>query len=176
MCAAAHAHPTAREHVASRRAASPRQPFCWGSPPAAHPPPPPRLQVPFGGLLIAFDREARVGITSAVATIGASVPDSASDCLAGLLAGACAAALTTPLDVLVTHAATTQEASTIVRGRHVAVPSPTPLEIGATLVREEGVLVLTRGIGGRIVFHACLAGTFFGLYEGFRRVLEAHGL
>ena len=142
----------------------------------------PLPQVPFGGLLIAFDREAHEGIINAIASIGASLPDSASDCLAGLLAGACAAALTTPLDVLVTYTTTAQadgeeECSVQPSGvQECTVAAPGPLEIGAALVREEGVLVLTRGIGGRIVFHSLLAGAFFVLYEGFRRCLEAHGV
>lgn len=128
--------------------------------------------VPMGGLQIAAYRHAHVHLApvlaSIAAAVGASVPDSLSDCLAGLLAGACAAALTTPLDVLVTHAATSRPEADGARPRG-------PMQIGAELVRAEGPLSLTRGFGARTVYYAWVCGCFFGLYEAFRRALEAHG-
>ena len=138
--------------------------------------------VPFGGLQIAAYREARLAIGASLTAIGASLPDSASDCLAGLLAGACAAALTTPLDVLVTHVTTADEHTEGEEGEvgEGATRSGgrrrSPLAVGATLVREQGVLSLTRGIGHRTVYYAWVCAAFFGLYEAFRRYFEAHGL
>ena len=101
--------------------------------------------VPMGGLQIAAYRQAQLHIAPFFAAIGAAVPDSASDCLAGLLAGACAAAFTTPLDVLVTHAATA-------RPKEDGTPPPGPLQIGAQLVKEQGIFSLTRGLGPRTVY------------------------
>ena len=46
----------------------------------------------------------------------------------------------------------------------------------ATLVREQGLQSLTRGIGPRTVYYAWVCAAFFGLYEAFRRYFEAHGL
>ena len=123
---------------------------------------------------VAAYREARLHIAPALgaigASIGASLPDSCSDCLAGLLAGMFAAALTTPLDVLVTHAAVATEGAD---GRPLR---RTPLQIGVTLVQEEGLASLTRGMMPRTVYYATVCGFFFALYEYFRRILEAHGL
>lgn len=125
--------------------------------------------VPFGGLQIAAYREAHDHLaTPMLAVLGASLPDSASDCLAGLVAGACAAALTTPLDVVVTRAAT---APPTPAGAH----APSPLEHGVRLVEEEGLASLTRGIGARTLYYAWVTAAFFGLYEALRRTLEAHG-
>jgi solute carrier family 25 S-adenosylmethionine transporter 26 len=131
--------------------------------------------VPFGGLQIAAYREARLAIGASLGAISTSLPDSASDCLAGLLAGAFAAALTTPLDVLVTHVTTANEEE----GEEGLTPGgrrKSPFAVGATLVREQGLQSLTRGIGPRTVYYAWVCAAFFGLYEAFRRYFEAHGL
>ena len=40
--------------------------------------------------------------------------------------------------------------------------------MGAELVREQGVLTLTRGMGLRVLYYAPLVGVFFGLYEYLR--------
>ena len=101
-----------------------------------------------------------------------AAPTPTEGAAAGAGAGACAAALTTPLDVLVTHAATVQPGEAE-GGEYVARH---PLQIGATLVREEGMGSLMRGVGPRTIYYAWVCGCFFGMYETFRRVLEAHGL
>jgi len=72
--------------------------------------------------------------------------------------------------VLVTRAATEPNDET------GAIPHRGPLQLGASIVREEGVLSLTHGIGARTVYYAWVCGCFFGLYEAFRRFLEAHGI
>jgi len=41
------------------------------------------------------------------------------------------------------------------------------------LIREQGPLTLTRGLGYRTLYYAPLVGIFFGLYEHFRKMLEA---
>jgi len=132
--------------------------------------------VPMGGLQIAIFHNARDLLGDTAATV---TPDSFSDYLAGLLAGACAAALTTPLDVLVTHAATVPVASTSAetggadsapRSMHEIVAEP--LHIGLRLVQEEGPMSLIKGIGCRTLYYAPTVGCFFGLYETFRRSLE----
>ena len=122
--------------------------------------------VPMGGLQIATYREAHTLLGSLKAGVADSLPDSFSDVTAGLLAGACAAALTTPLDVLVTHAATTQpdEAD----GGHM----PNAMEICQRLVKEDGPMSLVRGIRWRTLYYAQTVAVFFGLYEYFRRFLE----
>ena len=149
-------------------------------------------QVPMGGIQIAGYAIARTMLSAE-----GVAPNSFSDCTAGLLAGACAAALTTPFDVLVTHTATAHHsecppegcplegAATDTPGSAAAVAAPAPsprtllemfaepLHVGKRLVAEEGVGTLTKGIGCRIMYYAPAVGCFFGLYEYFRRVLEA---
>lgn len=89
----------------------------------------------------------------------------ASVCPHRLLAGAVAAALTTPLDVLVTYT-TTQPSPPD------GSSQPSALQVGARLVAEEGPLTLTRGIGWRSLYYAYTVGAFFGLYEYLRRALD----
>jgi hypothetical protein len=135
-----------------------------------------------------------------------SVPDVWSDCTAGLVAGALAAALTTPFDVLVTHTATAHAdgSSRSKRSRGSSSSSGggdgssstrpndasdaeerfalwdtivEPLRVGARLVECEGPRSLVKGMGMRTLYYAPTVGCFFALYEQFRRMLgEALGL
>ena len=47
--------------------------------------------------------------------------------------------------------------------------APCPFQqVGVQLVQEKGILVLTRGMGLRVLYFAPLVGIFFGVYEFFR--------
>ena len=61
--------------------------------------------VPLGGLQVAIYAEAQHSLHTTMEALQAAAPDSAADVLAGA-AGGLAAALTNPLDVVVTHCAT----------------------------------------------------------------------
>jgi hypothetical protein len=130
--------------------------------------------------------------------VAPAVPDVWSDCTAGLVAGACAAALTTPLDVLVTHTATAHSEGSSRRGGSRTSSSRgssssgrrsggggggdeqfalwetvvEPLRVGARLVECEGPGSLVKGIGCRTLYYAPTVGCFFALYEQFRRILQ----
>ena len=125
--------------------------------------------------------------------VAPAVPDVWSDCTAGLVAGACAAALTTPLDVLVTHTATAHSEGSSRRGGSRTSSSSgrrsgggggddeqfalwetvvEPLRVGARLVECEGPGSLVKGMGCRTLYYAPTVGCFFALYEQFRRILE----
>ena len=110
--------------------------------------------------------EVLSSIGSSLTETSALMPDSMSDVAAGVCAGAVAAALTTPLDVLVTHVSTTESTASpdgVQRGA---------LQRGIDLVRDQGALTLTRGLGYRTLYYAPLVGCFFGFYEHFRHLLE----
>jgi len=114
--------------------------------------------VPLGGLQVACYRECHDWVHELTSMLS-TAPDVLSDVLAGMLAGAIAAAITTPLDVIVTHMATSHADSK---------PGYGALQVGAELVREQGLMTLTRGMGLRVLYFAPLVGCFFGLYEYFR--------
>ena len=141
--------------------------------------------VPFGGLQIAAFHEARQTFQLMNDALGASVPDLWSDCAAGIIAGACSAALTTPLDVLVTHTATVHAKDDERAGRGRANSAPRrektlgeiaaePLRLGVRLVEREGPASLVKGMGYRTLYYAPTVGCFFALYEQIRRALEEH--
>ena len=88
---------------------------------------------------------------------------SGTDVAAGIIAGAAAAALTTPLDVVVTHTLTTSGEAD--RGRSA-------LSRARDLVQEQGPGTLMRGIGLRTMYYAPQVGLFFGFYEFFRTLPE----
>jgi len=134
--------------------------------------------VPMGGLQIAVFYNARSFLGDAADSL---TPDSFSDCIAGVLAGACAAALTTPFDVLVTKVATANAPVDALEGSEGGAGSTPrsmgeivaePLNIGLRLVQEEGPMSLIRGMGCRTLYYAPTVGCFFGLYETFRSHLE----
>jgi len=85
-------------------------------------------------------------------------------------AGAIAAALTTPLDVLVTHTMTDSNAPAERKGLPVGSDPVTkgPLE----LLRQGGSSTLTKGIGLRVLYYAPSIAIFFTIYEGMRRFLD----
>lgn len=117
--------------------------------------------VPNGALQIATFHTCRQWFGQTGEAVFSVAPDSLSDCIAGLLAGACAAALTTPLDVLVTRTATADHSEGCAEEeecmleedeRRAQTPldiAARPLRIGMRLVREEGLGSLTRGLGCR---------------------------
>lgn len=122
--------------------------------------------VPMGGLQVAFFESCRAAITSA----SAAAPDPlATDVAAGVVAGALAAAFTTPLDVLVTHTLTAPPRTAAEAAEGGARPSA--LRRARALVEEQGAFTLTRGLGLRTLYYAPLVGLFFGLYEYFRGIL-----
>lgn len=92
-----------------------------------------------------------------------ATPEALTDVAAGIIAGAAAAALTTPLDVLVTHTLTT---SGDADGRGSL------LSRARDLVHEQGPATLMRGIGLRTMYYAPQVGLFFGFYEFFRTLPE----
>ena len=135
--------------------------------------------------------------------VAPAVPDVWSDCTAGLVAGACAAALTTPLDVLVTHTATAHSEGSSRRGGSRTSSSRgssssgrrsggggggdeqfalwetvvEPLRVGARLVECEGPGSLVKGMGCRTLYYAPTVGCFFALYTTFYGILrDALGL
>ena len=120
--------------------------------------------VPMGALQIAAYQQAKCWIWPACSAFNLSPPDTLSDVIAGVLAGAIAAALTTPFDVLVTHATTAPD--------QASGPPRGALQMGRDLVREQGPWTLLRGLGYRTLYYAPLVGCFFGMYEYFRVVLE----
>ena len=118
--------------------------------------------VPLGGLQVACYQECHEwtrAVVVALSSMESVTPDWLSDVLAGGLAGAVAAVVTTPLDVLVTQTATRAS-----DGR----PPPSALQVGAELVQEQGIQTLTRGMGLRALYFAPFVGAFFGLYEYLR--------
>lgn len=130
--------------------------------------------VPMGGLQVAFFETLRSTASSpAVAswlgsasdTVTTAAPGVATDICAGALAGALAAAFTTPLDVLVTHTLTSHGAV------NADGSQPNALCRARALVEEQGALTLTRGLGLRTLYYAPLVGAWFALYEYFRAVL-----
>jgi hypothetical protein len=129
-----------------------------------------------GGLQVAAFQEAR----HTLHTLSAAVPalsvspllssdltgDIASDVCAGAIAGSLAALLTTPFDVIVTHAALDAG-----DGRPKGA-----LQLGAALLEEHGPMYLLRGARLRMLYYAPLVGAFFGLYEYFRSAMAASGI
>ncbi len=124
--------------------------------------------VPMGAIQIATYHAAQPyaqALLDGADAVAAGTPSCAADVLAGALAGTVAAALTTPLDVLVTQQTTRAPPTD---GKKQAFD---PIELGLELVREQGALTLTRGLGFRIMYYAPLTGCFFGLYEHIRDLL-----
>lgn len=90
------------------------------------------------------------------------------DVTVGALAGALAAMVTTPADVLVTRLSV-QNADMFVRerGGYVGVGN-----VVRMVLMEEGVFGLFRGMWQRGLYYAPLIGLFFALYEFNRSVIE----
>ncbi|GIL48355.1 hypothetical protein Vafri_4625 [Volvox africanus] len=88
--------------------------------------------------------------------------------VAGGLAGGCAAAVTTPLDVVKTRLQTSG-ATDPAKYEQTAV-LPTLRQI----VREEGVQALWQGIKPRVLFHIPAAAVCWGTYETMKSVLRGN--
>ncbi|GLI65946.1 hypothetical protein VaNZ11_009627 [Volvox africanus] len=88
--------------------------------------------------------------------------------VAGGLAGGCAAAVTTPLDVVKTRLQTSG-ATDPAKYEQTAV-LPTLRQI----VREEGVQALWQGIKPRVLFHIPAAAVCWGTYETMKNVLRGN--
>ncbi|GLC46405.1 hypothetical protein PLESTM_001867900 [Pleodorina starrii] len=86
--------------------------------------------------------------------------------VAGGLAGGCAAAVTTPLDVVKTRLQTCGITDPA-KYEHTAV-FPTLRQI----VREEGMQALWQGIKPRVLFHIPAAAVCWGTYESMKNVLR----
>ncbi len=141
--------------------------------------------VPMGGLQVAFYHQCHLWLGEALVLFEQSMPGSMSDVLAGCLAGAVAAALTTPLDVIVTHCMTGDNIINMSGGAaHAQAETGHEASSGESnvlwraalsvrrLVDEEGPRTLTKGLGLRTLYYAPNIGIFFGLYECLRRILE----
>ncbi|GAB0489114.1 hypothetical protein MMPV_000330 [Pyropia vietnamensis] len=108
---------------------------------------------------------AGTGATAATsaATSALAIPGILDDVLVGAFAGAIAAVLTTPMDVLVTRVAVQAPRCDLDTRRYAGVRS-----VLGRLLAEEGPGALWSGWLQRGLFYAPLIGLFFTLYEGTR--------
>eukprot|EP00168_Porphyra_purpurea_P004554 TRINITY_DN1548_c0_g1_i2.p2 TRINITY_DN1548_c0_g1~~TRINITY_DN1548_c0_g1_i2.p2 ORF type:complete len:212 (-),score=98.23 TRINITY_DN1548_c0_g1_i2:345-980(-) len=109
---------------------------------------------------------ASASAASAAAAAAGSVvatPGILDDVLVGAFAGAIAAVLTTPMDVLVTRVAVQAPRCDLDTRSYAGVRS-----VLARLLAEEGPAALWSGWLQRGLFYAPLIGLFFTLYEGTR--------
>lgn len=101
--------------------------------------------------------------------MGAEENDSLSIQLtAGGVAGAMAAAITTPLDVVKTRLQTEGVTSNTIY-RHTGV-----LSVLQQIVREEGKQVIWRGLKPRVMFHVPSAAICWGTYETMKELLSSN--
>ncbi|OSX68992.1 hypothetical protein BU14_1992s0001 [Porphyra umbilicalis] len=108
---------------------------------------------------------ASAASAAAAAAAGSVVatPGILDDVLVGAFAGAIAAVLTTPMDVLVTRVAVQAPRCDLDTRKYAGVRS-----VLARLLAEEGPSALWSGWLQRGLFYAPLIGLFFTLYEGTR--------
>lgn len=99
-----------------------------------------------------------------------ALPVGARDLMAGAVAGALTALLTTPLDVVNTQLQT-QAISGPLLGINRSTGFAGPVDALTTLVDEGGPLVLMRGAGVRVAQYAPSALIFFVVYEAIKRRL-----
>ena len=120
--------------------------------------------VPYGGLQIMmyeFGRMVIVANGGPLSNLGVL-----SDVLMGAIAGALAAMVTTPADVLVTRLSVQNPQSYLETRKYMDVPAT-----ARRILDEQGVGGFFSGTVQRGVYYAPLIGLFFALYEGTRSFL-----
>jgi len=111
--------------------------------------------IPEGALQMALYEEWKLALIPMLPAVNVLLLDA----LLGAAAGGLAAALTTPLDVVLTRLSTQQ-------GNGGSNPGGNGvLEMMQRIVRDEGMAGLWRGAGHRAGYYAPLVGIFFGAYS-----------
>jgi solute carrier family 25 (mitochondrial S-adenosylmethionine transporter), member 26 len=120
--------------------------------------------VPYGGIQIALYEYGKQYLLNHPAAFGSFLaPGVVADVFTGAVAGAIAAVVTTPADVLVTRLSIQNPQSYLETRRYMDVTSTV-----RRIVRDEGVLSLFSGYLQRGVYYAPLIGLFFALFESTR--------
>lgn len=122
--------------------------------------------VPFGGIQIALYEFGRQYIATH-GSLGFLHPGTVADIVVGAIAGAIAAVVTTPADVLVTRLS--------VQNPQSYLETKSYMGVGSTLrriVQEDGIGGLFAGFLQRGIYYAPLIGLFFALYEATRFVVS----
>jgi Mitochondrial carrier protein len=124
--------------------------------------------VPYGGIQIALYEVGKQYLLSHPGQFGSFLaPGVFSDVFTGAVAGAIAAILTTPADVLVTKLSIQNPQSYLETRRYMGVVST-----ASRIVRDEGFLSLFSGYLQRGIYYAPLIGLFFALFESARTAVN----